>query len=135
MEALAPFRAAFERPPEDPQPLPYLDAPANRERGALDIVLEVWLQTPGCARPAKARRASRAASTAQAAYWTAAQLVAHHTVNGCNLQPGDLLGSGTLSGPDRPTRPARCSSSRGAASSRSRCPTARSAPSWRTATR
>jgi fumarylacetoacetase len=99
MEALAPFRAAFERPAGDPQPLPYLDSPANRACGALAITLEVWLQS------AKMRDAGEAAvrlthgHTAQAAYWTAAQLVAHHTVNGCNLQPGDLLGSGTLSGP------------------------------------
>ncbi|MES2530210.1 MAG: fumarylacetoacetase [Pseudomonadota bacterium] len=99
MEALAPFRAAFSRPEGDPQPLPYLDSAANREGGALDITLEVWLQT------AKMRAAGEPATrltlgnTTQAAYWTAAQLVAHHTVNGCNLQPGDLLGSGTLSGP------------------------------------
>ncbi|MDM0106154.1 fumarylacetoacetase [Variovorax sp. J22R24] len=99
MEALAPFRAKFERSAGDPQPLPYLDSPANREAGALDITLEVWLQT------AKMREAGEEAvrltrgNTTQAAYWTAAQLVTHHTVNGCNLQPGDLLGSGTLSGP------------------------------------
>jgi fumarylacetoacetase len=99
MEALAPFRAKFERPAGDPQPLPYLDSPANRESGALDITLEVWLQT------AKMRAAGQPAvrltrgNTAEAAYWTPAQLVAHHTVNGCNLQPGDLFGSGTLSGP------------------------------------
>ncbi len=99
MEALAPFRAAFERPAGDPQPLPYLDAPGNRESGALDITLEVWLQT------AKMRDAGEAAvrltrgNAKERGYWTAAQLVAHHTVNGCNLQPGDLLGSGTLSGP------------------------------------
>ena len=99
MEALAPFRAAFTRPEGDPQPLPYLDAPSNRESGALDITLEVWLQT------AKMRAAGEEGvrltrgNTTQAAYWTAAQLIAHHTVNGCNLQPGDLLGSGTLSGP------------------------------------
>jgi fumarylacetoacetase len=98
MEALAPFRAKFERPAADPQPLPYLDLPANRERGALAITLEVWLQT------AKMRAAGEPAvrltrgNSAEAAYWTAAQLVTHHTVNGCNLQPGDLLGSGTLSG-------------------------------------
>lgn len=99
MEALAPFRGKFERPVGDPQPLPYLDSPVNRASGALDITLEVWLQT------ARMREAGEAAvrltrgNTAQAAYWTAAQLVTHHTVNGCNLQPGDLLGSGTLSGP------------------------------------
>ncbi|MGO4396090.1 fumarylacetoacetase [Variovorax sp. M-6] len=99
LEALAPFRAKFERAAGDPQPLPYLDSAANRERGALDITLEVWLQT------AKMREAGEPAvrltrgNTAEAAYWTAAQLLTHHTVNGCNLQPGDLLGSGTLSGP------------------------------------
>jgi fumarylacetoacetase len=99
VEALVPFRAKFERPAEDPQPLPYLDGQRNRERGGLDIVLEVWLQTcrmrEAGAGPVRLTRGS----TAQAAYWTAAQLIAHHTVNGCNLQPGDLLGSGTLSGP------------------------------------
>ncbi|MET0541705.1 MAG: fumarylacetoacetate hydrolase family protein, partial [Variovorax sp.] len=100
MEALAPFRAAFARPAGDPQPLPYLDGAANRQSGALAITLEVWLQT------AKMRGAGigptrlTRGDTTQAAYWTAAQLVTHHTVNGCNLQPGDLLGSGTLSGPD-----------------------------------
>jgi fumarylacetoacetase len=99
MEALAPFRAPFTRPADDPQPLPYLDSAANRAQGALDITLEVWLQT------AKMRAAGEQGvrltrgNTTQAAYWTAAQLVAHHTVNGCNLNPGDLLGSGTLSGP------------------------------------
>ena len=99
MEALAPFRAKFERPEGDPQPLPYLDAPSNRAAGALDITLEVLLQT------AKMREAGEApvrltlGNTTEAAYWTAAQLVTHHTVNGCNLQPGDMLGSGTLSGP------------------------------------
>jgi fumarylacetoacetase len=99
MEALAPFRAKFQRESGDPQPLPYLDSPSNREAGALDITLEVWLQT------ARMREAGEVAvrltrgNTTKAAYWTAAQLIAHHTVNGCNLQPGDLLGSGTLSGP------------------------------------
>jgi fumarylacetoacetase len=99
MEALAPFRAKFERPAQDPQPLPYLDAPSNREAGALDITLEVLLQTAKMRAegvpPARLTRGN----TTEAAYWTAAQLITHHTVNGCNLQPGDLLGSGTLSGP------------------------------------
>ena len=99
LEALAPFRAPFERPAGDPQPLPYLDSSAHRAQGAFDITLEVLLQT------AKMREAGAAAvrlsrgNTLQAAYWTPAQLVAHHSVNGCNLQSGDLLGSGTLSGP------------------------------------
>ncbi|MBD9664432.1 fumarylacetoacetate hydrolase [Variovorax beijingensis] len=99
MEALAPFRARFERPAGDPQPLPYLDAPSNREGGALDITLEVLLQTAKMRAEGLAPARLTRGNTTEAAYWTAAQLVAHHTVNGCNLQPGDLLGSGTLSGP------------------------------------
>lgn len=99
MEALAPFRHAFERPAGDPEPLPYLDSPANRTRGAIDITLEVHLQTATMrAQGIAPQRLSR--SNFRDAYWTLAQLVAHHTVNGCNLQPGDLLGSGTLSGPE-----------------------------------
>jgi fumarylacetoacetase len=98
-EALAPFRSSFVRPVGDPQPLPYLDSPINRESGAFDIQLEVWLQTP------KMREAGHAGerlvkSNFNDAYWTVAQMVAHHTVNGCNLQSGDLFGTGTLSGPD-----------------------------------
>ncbi|MDO8771396.1 MAG: fumarylacetoacetase [Burkholderiaceae bacterium] len=100
MEALAPFHAKFERPAGDPQPLPYLDAPANRDSGALAITLEVWLQTSKMREAAAPAVRLTRSHTAQAAYWTAAQLVTHHTVNGCNLQTGDLLGSGTLSGPE-----------------------------------
>jgi len=98
LEALAPFRVPFARPPEDPQPLAYLDSPANRERGAIDIQLEVLLET------ARMRAAGIAAQRLSAtsfrhSYWTLPQLVAHHTVNGCNLRAGDLFGSGTQSGP------------------------------------
>ncbi len=100
MEALAPFRAPFTRAEGDPQPLPYLDGAANRKRGALAITLEVWLQTSAMRDAGKPAVRLTRGQTARAAYWTAAQLVAHHTVNGCNLQPGDLLGSGTLSGAD-----------------------------------
>ena len=99
MEALAPFRAKFERPAGDPQPMPYLDSQANRDSGALDITLEVWLQTATMREAGVPATRLTQGNTTQAAYWTAAQLVTHHTVNGCNLQPGDLLGSGTLSGP------------------------------------
>ena len=98
-DALAPFRAQFERPAEDPQPLPYLDAPSNRASGALDITLEVLLQTAKMRADGVAPVRLTLGNTTEAAYWTAAQLITHHTVNGCNLQPGDLLGSGTLSGP------------------------------------
>jgi fumarylacetoacetase len=98
-EALAPFRVAFERAPGDPQPLAYLDSERNREKGAFSIELEVLLQTARmCEAGEPPVRLSRTNSN-RAAYWTPAQLIAHHTVNGCNLQPGDLLGSGTLSGP------------------------------------
>nr|WP_145549376.1 fumarylacetoacetase [Variovorax boronicumulans] len=99
MEALAPFRAPFTRPADDPQPLPYLDSAANRAQGALDITLEVWLQTARMRAAGEQGVRLTRGNTTQAAYWTAAQLIAHHTVNGCNLNPGDLLGSGTLSGP------------------------------------
>src|SRR5262249_7195097 len=98
LDALAPYRVPFERPADDPQPLPYLDSAADREAGAFDIRLEVGLQT------AAMRERGEAAATIcrtsyRHAYWTIAQMLAHHTVNGCNLQPGDLLGTGTLSGP------------------------------------
>ena len=98
-EALAPFRSTFERSEGDPQPLPYLDSEANRSGGAFDVELEMWLQT------AQMRNAGHAGdrlvtSNFNSAYWTVAQMVAHHTVNGCNLQAGDLFGTGTLSGPD-----------------------------------
>jgi fumarylacetoacetase len=99
LEALAPFRAPFRRPAEDPQPLPYLDAAGNREGGGFDIALEVVLQTaPMRARGDPGHRLMR--SNFRDSYWTVAQLVAHHTVNGCNLQTGDVLGTGTQSGPD-----------------------------------
>src|SRR5512139_880296 len=98
MEALAPFRRAFAHPADDPQPLPYLDSPFNREHGAIDITLEVWLhsaamRTQGLP-PQKLMQ-----SNFVDAYWTLAQMLTHHTCNGCNLQPGDLLGTGTQSGP------------------------------------
>jgi fumarylacetoacetase len=97
MQALKPFRAPFERPAGDPAPLPYLDSDANRSQGMIDITLEVALQTQAMREAATApQRLSR--SNLRDAYWTVAQLVAHHTVNGCNLQSGDLLGTGTLSG-------------------------------------
>ena len=99
MEALAPYRTAFTRPAGDPQPLPYLDSAFNRERGAIEMTLEVWLQTATMRDAGVVAVKLSQSKVAEAAYWTFAQLVSHHTVNGCNLQPGDLLGSGTLSGP------------------------------------
>ena len=98
LEALAPYRTAFSRPADDPQPLAYLDSPANREQGALDVKLAVLLQTKQMA--AKQQAPEQLVQTSyRHAYWTMAQMLTHHSVNGCNLQPGDLLGTGTLSGP------------------------------------
>jgi len=98
-EALAPYRVAPPARPEgDPAPLPYLDSKANRERGAMDVHLQVLLQTPQMKQSGEAP-ARISQSNYKHAYWTFAQLVAHHTVGGCNLQPGDLFGTGTLSGP------------------------------------
>ncbi len=99
LDALAPFRAAYARPEGDPDPLPYLDSAGNRAHGAFDIELEVWLQT--AAMRAAGHPGDRLmASNYRDAYWTVAQMVAHHTVNGCNLSNGDLFGTGTLSGPE-----------------------------------
>ena len=98
MEALAPYRSAFSHPEGDPQPLPYLASAANSAAGGLDIHLEALIETPKM-RAAKTPPARITLSNYRHAYWTAAQMVTHHTVNGCNLQPGDLLGTGTLSGP------------------------------------
>ncbi len=98
MEALAPFRTAFVRPAGDPQPLPYLDSPGNRAQGGVNVALEVWLLTQRMRDAGQApERLSQ--SNFGDAYWTLAQMLTHHTVNGCNLQAGDLLGSGTQSGP------------------------------------
>ncbi|MDO9148618.1 MAG: fumarylacetoacetase [Hydrogenophaga sp.] len=98
LEALAPYRVAFDRPADDPQPLPYLDSATNRSQGAFDIQLQVGLQTPQM-REAGQPDATICRTSYRHAYWTVAQMVTHHTVNGCNLQSGDLFGSGTLSGP------------------------------------
>jgi fumarylacetoacetase len=102
MEALAPFRTAFERPVVDggdPGTLPYLDGPANRSAGAFDLTLEVELQTSAMRAAGLAPHRLSRGRWSEAAWWTLAQLVTHHTMGGCNLQPGDLLGTGTLSGP------------------------------------
>jgi fumarylacetoacetase len=97
-EALAPYRGPWHRDPADPQPLSYLDCAANRETGALDVCLEVRLETERM-RSNGDRSSLLTRTSFRHAYWTVAQMIAHHSVNGCNLQPGDLLGTGTLSGP------------------------------------
>jgi fumarylacetoacetase len=98
LEALAPYRVGWQRPAQDPAPLPYLDDPQVRAAGALDIELEVRLQTARMrSEGLSPQRLSQ--SNFRDAYWTLAQMVAHHSLNGCNLRAGDLLGTGTLSGP------------------------------------
>lgn len=99
LEALAPFRTAFRRDANDPQPMPYLSSEANTASGAFDIALDVLLSTEK-SRASQQQPATLSSSNFKEAYWSVAQMLTHHTVNGCNLQPGDLLGTGTLSGPD-----------------------------------
>ena len=99
LEALEPFRVPFTRPEGDPRPLPYLDSDDLRARGALDLHLEVWLQTEKMRADGQPHQ-RLTQSNFRDSYWTMSQLLAHHTVNGCNLQAGDLMGSGTLSGED-----------------------------------
>ncbi|MFT2098992.1 fumarylacetoacetase [Marinomonas sp. 2405UD66-6] len=98
-EALAPFRAEWTRDSTDPQPLPYLDSEHNRAKGAYDIQLEVLLKSEKM-RSKNTPAVKLSESSFIYSYWTVGQMLAHHTVNGCNLQPGDFLGSGTQSGPN-----------------------------------
>jgi fumarylacetoacetase len=98
LQALAPFRVPFTRPAGDPEPLPYLDSQRNRGCGALDIRLEALLQTAKM-RVLGAPPQRLSTTSFRHSYWTIAQLVAHHSVNGCNLRSGDLFGTGTQSGP------------------------------------
>ena len=103
-EALAPFRApAFPRAQDDPRPLPYLSNAEDQASGHFDIVLEAFIRTPKMR--ATSQPASRVTLTNfQHNYWTFAQMATHHMSNGCNLEPGDLLGSGTASGPTDDSR-------------------------------
>ena len=100
-EALAPFRApAFSRAPDDPRPLPYLDDATDQKEGGLALELEVWLTTAQMR--AKGLAPHRLClGDARNLYWTPAQMVAHHASNGCNLGAGDLLGTGTISAPQK----------------------------------
>jgi fumarylacetoacetase len=100
-EALAPFRVTqAARPEGDPRPLPHLWDDGDQREGAFDIALEALLSTEGLrARGLPPHRMS--ASNTIDLYWTVAQLVTHHTSGGCNLRPGDLFGTGTISGPTR----------------------------------
>ncbi|MEH6595927.1 MAG: fumarylacetoacetase [Colwellia polaris] len=98
-EALAPFRAAWTRDETDPQPMPYLESQQNRDLGSLDLNLQVLIETQAM-RKAGEKPVQLSQSNFKDSYWTVAQMVAHHTVNGCNLRAGDMFGSGTQSGPN-----------------------------------
>jgi fumarylacetoacetase len=99
MAALEPFHApATPRPHADPKPLPYLHSVADQEHGSLNVKLEVFLSTETM-RKNKLDAFKLSESNTQDLYWTPAQLITHHTSNGCNLQIGDILATGTISGP------------------------------------
>ncbi len=101
LEALEPFRApAFTRPAGDPAALSYLYWPEDQARGGIDIIVEVWLASQRM-REAGAAPLRISRGNFRDTYWTIAQMLAHHTSNGCNLRSGDLFGSGTVSGPTR----------------------------------
>jgi fumarylacetoacetase len=99
--ALAPYRTrAYTRSQGDPAPLPHLTAAADQESGGLDILMEAFLLTTKMRDAGEAPFRLSRGSFANV-YWTVAQMVAHHASNGCNLETGDLMGSGTVSGPER----------------------------------
>jgi fumarylacetoacetase len=104
LDALEPFRVpAYKREAGDPHALPYLQSPTNQQRGGVDVVLEVFIRTARMtAEHLPPLRVSR--SRMADLYWTPAQMLAHHTSNGCNLQPGDLFATGTISGPGKDAR-------------------------------
>ncbi|MES2978964.1 MAG: fumarylacetoacetase [Pseudomonadota bacterium] len=96
-EALVPFRKQWQPSPDRPAPLPYLDSAQTRTSGVLDIQLEVWLTTNSGAPSSRTSRLSHTSFSHQ--HWTVGQMITHHTVGGCNLEIGDLVGTGTVSGP------------------------------------
>ena len=99
LDALAPFRVPLvERAQDDPAPLAYLADAEDRSHGGFAIELSVWLTSARMRREARAPFLVSTGRYESSVYWTPAQLVAHHTSNGCNLRPGDLLASGTVSG-------------------------------------
>ena len=104
LEALEPFRIpAYPRPAGDPEALGYLESAANRQHGGFDVTVEVSLRTAAMrAAGLPEHRVSR--SRMADLYWTLAQMLTHHTSNGCNLQPGDLFATGTISGPAKDAR-------------------------------
>ena len=104
MDALEPFRTpAFARAEDDPAPLPYLYDENDQLSGGLDIIVEAWLESARMRDDGfEAVRVSR--GTTRDLYWTLSQMVAHHTSNGCNLKPGDLIATGTISGQEKESR-------------------------------
>ncbi|MGB0630185.1 MAG: fumarylacetoacetase [Alphaproteobacteria bacterium] len=99
MEALAPFRCgAYDRPDGDPAPLPYLSSPENEASGGFDVQIEVSIASERM-RDAGTPPQVLAVTNMQHLYWTIFQMLTHHTSNGCNLRPGDMMGTGTISGP------------------------------------
>jgi fumarylacetoacetase len=103
-EALAPFRAgAFKRAEGDPAPLAYLRSDSDQREGGLDLNIEVYLSTRKM-RDSGLTELRLSSANFRDMYWTSAQMVAHHASNGCNLRPGDLLASGTVSGNSKDAR-------------------------------
>ncbi len=104
LEALAPFRcAAFARAADEPEPLPYLTSAENQTQGSIELTLEVFLSSAQMRQQEMTpMRLSRGGF--QQMYWTIAQMLTHHSSNGCNLRPGDLLASGTVSGAEMGTQ-------------------------------
>ena len=101
LEALEPYRIpAFFRPPGDPAPLEYLSSDRDKNEGGIDLVIEVYIRSM-MMRESHLRPSRLSAASLADMYWTPAQMLTHHTSNGCNLQPGDLFASGTVSGPER----------------------------------
>ena len=101
MDALAPFHApAWPRDAGDPQPLPYLNDPNDATHGHLDIQVNMSIRSAQM-RQQKLPAQSLSLASYRTSYWTPAQLITHHTSGGCNLQTGDLIGTGTISGPQR----------------------------------
>src|SRR5439155_2112251 len=94
---------APKRPPGDPAPLPYLAHASVAQRGAMDIMLEVWIRTATMRERGDAPLMLSRANFREM-YWTMSQMLAHHTSNGCNLRPGDLIASGTVSGATKESR-------------------------------
>jgi fumarylacetoacetase len=104
VDALAPYRVpAFARPEGDPRPLPHLAHDENEAHGGIDLRLEVLLSSRAM-RDKSLPPLTVSRSNLRDLYWTLAQMVAHHTSNGCNLRPGDLIASGTVSGPGKEAR-------------------------------